>query len=179
MKNPVCVVSKRPAVCAFHHFSRPRLNLQCTSPPRLAGQQRRSFRTGQSRPEETRSFRGQLYESTAQRLARERADESQFIENRQKMGPSKALQTFALTIRGSDFVFSNWPQELMRCSLLRRLRHRLLSGLYPSKSSSADVHHTIIRLTSSNTRCSRYRSSGRVGRFCEHSWQGECLLGQR
>lgn len=101
MKNSICA-SQRRVLTAFNRTLRQRLDTQNTSFRRPAVQQRRCFRSTRSRPEETRSFRGQLYESTAQRLARERADEAKYIENRQRMGPSKALQTFALTIRESD-----------------------------------------------------------------------------
>ena len=54
---------------------------------------------GAKREEDKRSFRGQLYESTTQRLQRERAEEDKYIEKRQQMGPGRAVQTFAMTIR--------------------------------------------------------------------------------
>ena len=98
MRNAVGA-SRQPILSTFNQTLRPGLKIQYISFQRSAGQQRRCLRTSRCLAEEKKSFRGQLYESTAQRLARERAEEAKYIENKQKMGPSKALQTFALTIR--------------------------------------------------------------------------------
>jgi hypothetical protein len=56
----------------------------------------RRFHGSPARQEEKLSFRGQLYESTAQRLARERADEARFAETRNAAGNS-TLRLFATT----------------------------------------------------------------------------------
>jgi hypothetical protein len=56
----------------------------------------RRFHRSPPRKEEKLSFRGQLYESTAQRLARERAEEARFAETRNVTGNS-TLRLFATT----------------------------------------------------------------------------------
>jgi hypothetical protein len=56
----------------------------------------RRFHGSPLRKEEKLSFRGQLYESTAQRLARERAEEARFAETRNAAGNS-TLRLFATT----------------------------------------------------------------------------------
>jgi hypothetical protein len=63
---------------------------------RLAPSQCRHFHRAPPRQEEKLSFRGQLYESTAQRLARERAEEARFAATRSAQGNS-TLRLFATT----------------------------------------------------------------------------------
>jgi hypothetical protein len=63
---------------------------------RLAPSQCRHFHRAPPRQEEKLSFRGQLYESTAQRLARERAEEGRFAATRSAQGNS-TLRLFATT----------------------------------------------------------------------------------
>jgi len=100
MHHPI-LASRRPIIISFEATFRQALKTQYTSSPRPTGQLRRCFQTTGRRLEERLSFRGQLYESTAQRLARERAEEAKFIETRHRMGPSQALKTVSLTIRES------------------------------------------------------------------------------
>jgi hypothetical protein len=71
---------------------------------RLSQSQCRHFHPSPPRKEEKLSFRGQLYESTAQRLARERAEEARFAANRDAAGNS-TLRLFATT-------FGMWDVEL-------------------------------------------------------------------
>lgn len=67
--------------------------------------QSRNFRSShQWRKEEKLSFRGQLYESTAQRLARERADESRFAAARNT--PNNTLRLFATTFGMYSFYLN-------------------------------------------------------------------------
>lgn len=54
--------------------------------------------TPQCRQEDQKlSFRGQLYESTAQRLKREREDEERFAQRRERIDESGS-RTFAITL---------------------------------------------------------------------------------
>jgi D-lactate dehydrogenase (cytochrome) len=74
---------------------------------RLAQSQCRRFHGSPPRQEEKLSFRGQLYESTAQRLARERAEEARFAATRDAAGNS-TLRLFATTFGMWDIEFG-WP----------------------------------------------------------------------
>jgi D-lactate dehydrogenase (cytochrome) len=58
-------------------------------------QPRRHFHCSNGALEEQRSFKGQLYESVAQRLARERAEQRRFAEARGESGGGRmAAMTF-------------------------------------------------------------------------------------
>lgn len=61
--------------------------------------QRRNFRSLRSLQEEERSFKGQLYESTSQRLQRERAEQRRFAKERgESSGGRNAAITFGTSI---------------------------------------------------------------------------------
>lgn len=135
MQEPL-FASRRHILNVINQTSRRGPYMRCVPSSRSAGQHNRFFRSAPIPSEEKRSFRGQLYESTAQRLARERAEEARFIDNRQKMGPSKVVRTFAITIRMSDVYKRALSWVLIDSSLLRRLRHGLLLRFHPTKRAT-------------------------------------------
>ncbi|KAI9840671.1 MAG: hypothetical protein M1830_007921, partial [Pleopsidium flavum] len=72
--------------------SRPQRCFQHACSPLL--QQRRNFQCSAPVREEERSFKGQLYESTSQRLQRERAEQARFARER---GESSGGRNAAIT----------------------------------------------------------------------------------
>lgn len=84
----------------------------------------RSFHVSSSRRQQEKSFKGQLYESVAKRLEREREEQSRFSKAR---GESSGGRTAATTFSSSPtaFVVSS---ELTRSSYTCRRRHWILSG---------------------------------------------------
>ena len=151
--------------------------LRISQPP----SQCRRFHSSPLRKEEKLSFRGQLYESTAQRLARERAEEARFAEARNAAGNS-TLRLFATTF-GMQGPHS-WPSRLgvprnrqliSLSSHSRRLRDKLLLRHPRTKRTPHNFHHTSRCGPAAKTRYARLGDASCVGGLCADSRERKCI----
>lgn len=93
---------------AFRQLPRPRqCTLQCA---RKAMCFRREIHLSRCFAEEKKSFRGQLYESTAQRLERERADQRRFAHER---GSNRGGRNAAITFGQTPFFLRSSSTDAM------------------------------------------------------------------
>lgn len=99
--------------------------------------QRRTFRTTVPFKQEERSFKGQLYESTSQRLQRERAEQARFAKER---GESKGGRNAAITF-GKLSSIHDVEHRLMACSRLLLILNMLLSWDPPTSRSGYNVYY--------------------------------------
>ena len=115
--------------------------LQSWSPRTACG---RSFgstsRRWEQKGDAKQSFQGQLYESTAQRLHRERADEARYIKAQEENNPKLGQRTLLLSLSKCEsrsklllFLTSSRP-PLCRWSLL-------LSWLDATQKTAYHFHH--------------------------------------
>ena len=87
-----------PSLALLRSLKRaPQISQRCNC--QISSAQRRAFRTARALKEEQRSFKGQLYESTAQRLQRERVEQARFAKLRGEGGAGRnAAATFGKII---------------------------------------------------------------------------------
>lgn len=150
---------------------------------RLAPSQCRHLHRAPPRQEEKLSFRGQLYESTAQRLARERAEEARFAATRSAQGNS-TLRLFATTfcMRDPQLLpeFDEEGREPLTVAPLiyshpRRLRRQLLLRHACAQRTPHNLHY-IARCSSATA--ARYAGLGDascLGRLGADCRQRECV----
>jgi hypothetical protein len=84
------------------------------SVPKAIPRQKRCYRASFPRRQEKHSFQGQLYESTQQRLNRERAEVDRYAEM-QKESPSLRYTALTVCMQYSHSLFSPMRSRLMGC----------------------------------------------------------------
>src|SRR5947207_6078374 len=139
---------------------------------RLSRLQCRPFHQASSLQEEKLSFRGQLYESTAQRLARERAEEARYAAARNAQGNSTS-RLFATTfcMRASLLL-----PELALTSVYShpwRLRCQLLLRPVGAQRTPHIVHHTARCRSATAARHAGLGDASCLGGLCADCRQGE------
>src|SRR5262245_1047782 len=128
----------RPTASAVRSFEQQtRANLQCHQ-LRHARLFHHSLRRQEAKKqnEDSLSFRGQLYESTSDRLARERATESRYVSQAQAKGQSTSSRSLALSF-GKSWLCSKPLSRSNASSNPLRGGCRILGG-NECPSTSAD-----------------------------------------
>ena len=90
----------------------------------------RAIHSSASSQEDQKSFKGQLYESTYQRLERERAEQRRFAKER---GQSSGSRTAATTFGDAVFAcnLSGLTSNSLRCDSVELLLPWILECIYP------------------------------------------------
>ena len=151
----------RQALRGFEDRSTCHANLRAPWSPETCTPHPRHLSTSRPRSDDKLSFRGQLYESTAQRLARERADEARFAAARSTQG-NTPLRLFATTF-GSSLQLSARALTLNLDSYSRCVRGFLSFWYSSAKRVAYHVHHSALLCSATEARHQTVSSASCVG----------------
>lgn len=161
-----------------------------SSSPLHVTNQRGQFGTSSKQAEDAKpqSFKSQLYESTQQRLKRERAEQERFSQfQTQSPGGRYAALTFGMFTVLKTLVMTTRPLLplkkinknrlvlIVTSSIGFLLRWSLLPRDSKTPESSHLVHYSAVRFAALRTQCFHIKSSGCLGRFRRDSWERVCL----
>ena len=110
--------------------------------------QKRAFRLTALQFQEKLSFQGQLYQSTAQRLARERADEDRFIKAQEATERRGTLMTFAYSV-GLRVLTIGRIYMLTTNSFIYSRRRLLLSWIEETQGTTLYLHNDTVNRAAS------------------------------
>ena len=133
----------------------------------------RSEEKGKDTSQDNLSFRGQLYQSTAERLKRERASEEKYIKAQAGRGEGSGSRSLTLSFSMCFSVWRTWSANSQSHS--RGRRRRLLPWGKRRKATRGLLDHSSFASTSSSARHTNVESTSGLGRLCPDCWKGQCL----
>lgn len=130
-----------------------------------------STRTFDKQEEASRSFRGQLYESTSDRLKRERQEQAQYIKasSERKGEPRTLALSVGMFAIWTSSIHTDLGSHFVCC------RRRILAGFERRKDPRHHLNHTSRSSTTSSTRYTRLGPTSRLGRLCSDCRKRECI----
>jgi hypothetical protein len=164
--------------------SRALLSHLCRSPIPAPSPCLRSIASRQIRHESTenkpagegRSFKGQLYESTAARLARERVERARFSRDRKEpSGARNIALTFGTLCNITSLSANIQLLTSIICSNHRNSLQRLLPRNLRHPRALKPLHAPSLRNHTPEARCIRLEHGSCMGGLCSDCREGECL----
>ena len=140
---------------------------------KLSRSHKRPLHISRSLKAEEKSFKGQLYESTALRLQRERAEQARFAKAR---GESSRGRNAAVTFGLPPQIMGREVEAIAYISShLCFVRDLLLFGFHEPCRSIHALYDSSIDYDSPKTQCFAIQPTSGMGRFRIYCRRGECL----